>query len=61
MTASFKKKGSFYTPDVFLVNINTNCIFYLYDDRGCEIMNTNRTFHQELMNYFKEWEIQSKS
>ncbi|AUM65724.1 hypothetical protein C0R09_15030 [Brevibacillus laterosporus] len=56
-----RKKGSFYEPDVFLVNINTNCIFHLYDDRGCEIMNTNRAYHQELMNYFKEWETQSKS
>ncbi|MGG0806640.1 hypothetical protein ABE144_03115 [Brevibacillus laterosporus] len=24
-------------------------------------MNTNRAFHQELINYFKEWETQSKS
>nr|WP_255253096.1 hypothetical protein [Brevibacillus laterosporus] len=24
-------------------------------------MNTNRAYHQELMNYFKEWETQSKS
>ncbi|UZN01232.1 DUF3885 domain-containing protein (plasmid) [Lysinibacillus sp. MHQ-1] len=44
----------------FLVNISTNCIFHVYDDRGCEILNTDIEFHKELLDYFKEWEIQSK-
>lgn len=55
-----KRKHSLYAPDVFLVNISTNCIFHVYDDRGCEILNTDIEFHKELLDYFKEWEIQSK-
>lgn len=55
-----RKKHSIYAPDVFLVNLTTNCIFHLYDDRGCEIMNTNQLFHAELIDYFKGWETQSK-
>lgn len=54
------RKHSQYAPDVFLVNVNTNCIFHLYDDRGCEIINTDMEFHKGLVNYFKKWEIQSK-
>lgn len=55
-----KRKNCIYAPDVFLINVNTNCIFHLYDDRGCEIINTDIEFHNELKDYFKEWEIQSK-
>lgn len=56
-----RTKHSIFAPDVFLVNLSTNFIFHLYDDRGCEIMNTNKFFHSELIDYFKEWETQSKS
>ena len=31
------KYGSFY-PDVFFINTTRNMIFYIYDDRGCEVI-----------------------
>ncbi len=61
-----RKKHSMYAPDVFLVNVRTKCIFHLYDDRGCEIINKNQALHEELLhaikslNLFMEEEIQSK-
>ncbi|MFJ5788866.1 hypothetical protein ACIP9G_02165 [Lysinibacillus sp. NPDC093197] len=55
-----KRKHSIYAPDVFLVNTNTKCIFHLYDDNGCEILNTDMEFHADLLDYFKEWNTQSK-
>ncbi|MEC1179944.1 DUF3885 domain-containing protein [Metasolibacillus meyeri] len=56
-----KRRHSAYAPDVFLVNTRTKCIFHLYDDRGCEIMNVDEKLHQTLLNYLKKWEHQSKS
>lgn len=55
-----RTKHNIYAPDVFLVNLTTKCIFHIYDDRGCEIMNINKSFHSELIDYFKVWEIQWK-
>ncbi|MEC2072460.1 DUF3885 domain-containing protein [Alkalihalophilus marmarensis] len=36
-----KHKGA-YGPDVFFVNISKNIIYYIYDDRGCEVIATNK-------------------
>ncbi|ATP40370.1 hypothetical protein CSE16_10100 [Solibacillus sp. R5-41] len=55
-----RKKYCIYAPDIFFVNVRTKCIFHIYDDRGCEIMNTDVKLHKELVEYFKEWEIQVK-
>ncbi|MEK3889872.1 DUF3885 domain-containing protein [Bacillus sp. FSL K6-3431] len=27
-----------YDPDLFIINVNQNVIFYIYDDRGCEVV-----------------------
>ena len=56
-----RKKYCIYAPDIFFVNVRTKCIFHIYDDRGCEIMNTDVKLHKELVEYFKEWEIQVKA
>ncbi len=56
-----RKKYCIYAPDIFFVNVRTKCIFHIYDDRGCEIMNTDVKLHKELVEYFKKWEIQVKA
>lgn len=33
--------GSDY-PDVFFINVTKNVIFFIYDDRGCEVIATNK-------------------
>lgn len=33
--------GSDY-PDVFFINLTKNVIFFIYDDRGCEVIATNK-------------------
>ncbi|WP_107926149.1 DUF3885 domain-containing protein [Lysinibacillus parviboronicapiens] len=52
-----RKKYCLYAPDIFFVNVRTKCIFHIYDDRGCEIMNTDVNVHQELAGYFKNGEF----
>jgi Domain of unknown function (DUF3885) len=32
-----RAKGAYY-PDVFFINISKNIIFFIYDDRGCEVI-----------------------
>ncbi|WP_369008782.1 DUF3885 domain-containing protein [Kurthia senegalensis] len=36
-------------------------MFHVYDDRGCEIMNTDVTLHEQLVDSLKEEEIQVKA
>lgn len=55
-----RKKHCLYAPDVFLVNVNTHCIFHLYDDRGCEIINTDLEMHEKLLDIFNGWDMQAK-
>lgn len=50
-----RDKNSIFAPDVFLINLRTKGIFHLYDDRGCEIMNTSKELHEELVEHFKDW------
>ncbi|WP_140422934.1 DUF3885 domain-containing protein [Ureibacillus sinduriensis] len=34
---------------------------HLYNDRGCEIMNTDIERHKEILSHFLDWEVQAKS
>jgi hypothetical protein len=36
-----KREGSYY-PDLFFVNVTKNLIFFIYDDRGCEVIASNK-------------------
>ncbi|OLS38240.1 hypothetical protein BTR22_07040 [Alkalihalophilus pseudofirmus] len=49
-----KRKGA-YDPDVFFVNISKNIIYYIYDDRGCEVIATNKEAIVPLYNDYTEW------
>ncbi|MEK4079951.1 DUF3885 domain-containing protein [Solibacillus sp. FSL K6-1126] len=55
-----RKAHSYYAPDVFLINVNTNCIFHLYDDRGCEIISADKELHEKFLETFSGWELQGK-
>lgn len=55
-----RKTYCLYAPDVFLINVNTKCIFHLYDDRGCEILNADKELHDKLLETFSGWEFQAK-
>lgn len=56
-----RKKDCIYPPDIFFINVRTKCIFHIYDDRGCEIMNTDVKLHKQLVESLKGWEIQVKA
>ncbi|MCU7741522.1 DUF3885 domain-containing protein [Priestia megaterium] len=36
-----KREGSYY-PDLFFVNVTKNLIFFIYDDRGCEVIASDK-------------------
>lgn len=55
-----RKKNSIYQPDIFFINVRTKCIFRIYDDRGCEIMNTDVKLQKQLVEFLKELDIQVK-
>lgn len=44
-----RRKHSLFAPDVFFINTRTQCIFHLYDDRGCEIINADPSLHESLL------------
>ncbi|MDV2884658.1 DUF3885 domain-containing protein [Alkalihalophilus pseudofirmus] len=49
-----KRKGA-YDPDVFFVNISKNIIYYIYDDRGCEVIANSTETIVPLYNDYTEW------
>lgn len=55
-----RKKHCLFAPDVFLINVDTKCIFHVYDDRGCEVINTNLELHEKLVERLNGWEMQAK-
>lgn len=44
-----------YYPDVFFINITKNCIYYIYDDRGCEVIARNMETILLLYKEFNNW------
>jgi len=56
-----RKAHCHYAPDIFLINIRTKCIFHLYDDRGCEIINPDKHLHDKLVQKFSGWVIVENS
>ncbi|KOS66751.1 hypothetical protein AEA09_16760 [Lysinibacillus contaminans] len=42
-------------PDVFFINITKNVIFFIYDDRGCEIIATNKETIYPLYEKYGDW------
>lgn len=56
-----RKKHCIFAPDIYFINVKTKCIFHIYDDRGCEIMNADEKLYKQLVEYFKDWDIQVKA
>ena len=46
--------GSYY-PDVFFVNSTKNIIFFIYDDRGCEVIAANREVLHPIYKRYNKW------
>ena len=42
-------------PDVFFVNITKNVIFFIYDDRGCEVIASNPEAIRPLYEKYSDW------
>ena len=42
-------------PDVFFINLTKNVIFFIYDDRGCEVIAANREILRPLYEKHQEW------
>ncbi|WP_413374861.1 DUF3885 domain-containing protein [Alkalihalobacillus sp. 1P02AB] len=51
----FNRKGQAYYPDIFLINKSQNLIFFIYDDRGCEVVAANQEQIQVLKEKFEVW------
>lgn len=44
-----------YEPDVFFINVTNNVIFYIYDDRGCEVIASDRETIRPLYEKYATW------
>ncbi len=44
-----------YEPDVFFINITKNIIFFLYDDRGCEVIAKDIETLSPLYGKYRDW------
>lgn len=42
-------------PDVFFVNISKEIIFFIYDDRGCEIISRDSNRIRPLYEKYYDW------
>ena len=51
------KLGGHYAhyPDVFFVNATKNIIFFIYDDRGCEVIASNQETIRPLYEKYGDW------
>lgn len=47
--------GVSYVPDVFFINRSKQLIYYVYDDRGCEVIAADRESIRPLYERFREW------
>ncbi len=42
-------------PDVFFINLTKNVILFIYDDRGCEVIATNKETIKPVGLKFRNW------
>ncbi|ARK32542.1 DUF3885 domain-containing protein [Halalkalibacter krulwichiae] len=49
-----EENGSYY-PDVFFINTSKNIIFFIYDDRGCEVIADKKETIMPLYKKYKGW------
>ncbi|MGO4887303.1 DUF3885 domain-containing protein [Anaerobacillus sp. MEB173] len=51
---NLRKKCGIYCPDVFFINVTKNVIFFIYDDRGCEVIASNKESIGSIYNKYNE-------
>lgn len=51
----FKKEEGAYYPDVFFINVSKNIIFFIYDDRGCEVVAADKEILRPLYEKYNAW------
>ena len=44
-----------YDPDVFFINVTKNVIFYIYDDRGCEVIASDIETIRPIYEKYGDW------
>ncbi|GGA78632.1 DUF3885 domain-containing protein [Ornithinibacillus halotolerans] len=44
-----------YKPDVFFINVTKHIIFYVYDDRGCEVIASEQARIQPIYENYNDW------
>ena len=42
-------------PDIFFINVTKNAIFFIYDDRGCEVIAADKETLRPLYKKYSEW------
>lgn len=48
-------KGDFYYPDVFFVNMTKHIIYFIYDDRGAEVMARDQKSLRPIYVKYNDW------
>ncbi|OAH57661.1 hypothetical protein AWH48_01180 [Domibacillus aminovorans] len=51
----FRQEKGLYYPDVFFINISKNLIFFIYDDRGCEVISDNKETLRLVYEKYHDW------
>lgn len=51
----FRKEKGVYYPDVFFINASKNIIFFIYDDRGCEVVAADKEILRPLYEKYNGW------
>ncbi|WP_078579616.1 DUF3885 domain-containing protein [Salipaludibacillus agaradhaerens] len=55
LSPKFGQKNGSYYPDVFFINISKNLIFFIYDDRGCEVIANKKEALLPLYKEYNRW------
>lgn len=51
----FRREKGMYYPDVFFINVTKNLIYFIYDDRGCEVIAADKETLRPVYEKYSEW------
>lgn len=51
----FRRGKGMYYPDVFFINVTKNLIYFIYDDRGCEVIAADKETLRPVYEKYPEW------
>lgn len=55
LTPKFRREKGMYYPDVFFINVSKNLIYFIYDDRGCEVIAADKETLRPVYEKYPEW------